>query len=167
MFCILLYSSPFCVVNCYSLNCLMIVNGHQPFSFRLIPVMMIHRNWFRQDNFRFHKLSFCHELSFGQFQIGICLVNSQVKRNGNESFQVSDISEFLFSFPNTIVMSRFSLPFAPICTSVLFQLNLNLIEFELHSVKFRFNVLELNLGISIQDKFNLFQVASNVIHFFH
>jgi len=86
----------------------MIVNGHQPFSLGLVPVMMIHRNWFRQDNFRFHKLSFCHELSFGQFQIGICLVNSQAKRNGKESFQVSDFSEFFFSLPNTIVMSRFS-----------------------------------------------------------
>jgi hypothetical protein len=147
----------------------MIVNGHQHFSLGLIPVMMIHRNWFRQDNFRFHKLSFCHELSFGQFQIGICLVNSQVKRNGTESFQVSDFSEFFFSLPNTIVMSRFSLPCAPICTSVLFQLNLNLIEFELHSVKFKFNVLELNIGISIQFK-NLnsiqkFQFNINSIYF--
>ncbi len=64
----------------------------------------------------------------------------------------SDFSEFYFSFPNTIVMSRFSLPAVPICTSVLFQLNLNLNEFELHSVKFKFNVLELNLGISTQFK---------------
>jgi hypothetical protein len=94
MFCILFVQFPLCVVNCYSLNCLMIVNGHQPFSLGLIPVMMIHRNWFRQDNFRFHKLSFCHESSFGQYQIGICLVNSQVKRNGKEPFQLFRV--FLF-----------------------------------------------------------------------
>jgi hypothetical protein len=53
-----------------------------------------------------------------KFQIGICLVNSQVKRNGKESFQVSDFSEFFFSFPNTIVMSRFSLPCAPFPVSI-------------------------------------------------
>jgi hypothetical protein len=105
--------------------------------------------------------------SYGQFQIGICLVNSQVKRNGKESFQVSDFSEFFFSFPNTIVMSRFSWPCAPFSVSIESESYwiwtvFSEVQIQSIGIKFRnFNSIQESEFNSIQK----FQFNANSIYF--
>jgi hypothetical protein len=102
-----------------------------------------------------------------KFQIGICLVNSQVKRNGKESFQVSDFSEFFFSFPNTIVMSRFSLPCAPFPVSIESESYwiwtvFSEVQIQSIGIKFRnFNSIQESEFNSIQK----FQFNANSIYF--
>ncbi len=63
-------------------------------SCEISMMMMIHQSRFRWDNFRFLKL-----LYFGQFQIGICLDHSQVKRHENASFHICVFLKFFLPTP--------------------------------------------------------------------
>jgi hypothetical protein len=78
----------------------------------LVLVTIIHLNvkWCKQENLRFHKLS------FRPFQTRICLVNTQVNRTKKVFFQICVFSKFLFlSTPKSQANLH------PMC----FQLNLN------------------------------------------
>jgi hypothetical protein len=58
------------------------------------------------------------EFYFGQFQIGICLVDFEVKMDGKVSFWICVFLKGFFF--NTMVTNRFFILFVPICISFLF-----------------------------------------------
>jgi len=72
---------------------------------------------------RFHKLSF-----EGQFQIGICLANSQVKKNGNVFFQISMFSKLsVFQHHSDIVepnLNNSKVPFTLLYTQCTEKLSI-------------------------------------------
>ncbi len=82
-----------------------------------------------------------------QFQIGICIAHSQVKKHGKVYFQ----TYVLFLFSNTIFTTRFWNPFPPIC------IPLSLIEFEFNSIKSYSNCwIELQCCSLIKERIIIF-----------
>jgi hypothetical protein len=84
-----------------------------------------------RTTFKFHKMP------LGQFQSGISLTNSQVKRNGKVPFGFVSFQLFFFQ---CIITNRRSISFAQF--TIVFgqlnwiELNLNWIEFKLHALPF-------------------------------
>jgi hypothetical protein len=90
-------------------------NRHACFHVHVIYVskMMIQQTWLKLDNLRFHKLL------VEQVQSRLSSIDSQGKKNGRVPFQICLFR--VFFFPNTIIMSKFSIPFIPIYIPFIFE----------------------------------------------
>jgi hypothetical protein len=101
-------------------------NRYAPFHVHIyISNMMIQQIWLKFDNLRFHTLL------IEQLQSRLSSIDSQEKKNGKV---FSNLSSYSFFLSNTIIISKLSIAFTPICIPFNFDVNSMKFEYSIHYI---------------------------------